>query len=213
MKARYQAYSDAKLTELLILRDNRAFEEIYNRYWGQLYNFCRKMLQNDHQAEDLIQEAFTNLYARKEQLYQQTSIRAYLYRSVRNQIIDQVRHQKVKGDYISSLKEYINRGEWITDNLVRENELERQIQKAIDELPPKMRTVFEMSRKKYYSYRQIAEATGTSEETVRKQMSNVLKKLRSKLTMFILFQLMLAILWLNKPTDTEIRAITTLTVC
>jgi len=44
MRGRYKLYNDAQLAELLIQRDTHAFEEIYNRYFGVIYSFTRKML-------------------------------------------------------------------------------------------------------------------------------------------------------------------------
>ncbi|WP_262712275.1 sigma-70 family RNA polymerase sigma factor [Mucilaginibacter phyllosphaerae] len=59
------------------------------------------------------------------------------------------------------------------------------IEKEIAELPPRMREVFEMSRKQTRTYKEITEQLGTSEETVKKQVSGALKVLRVKLGVLI----------------------------
>jgi RNA polymerase sigma-70 factor (ECF subfamily) len=59
--------------------------------------------------------------------------------------------------------------------------MEELIEKEIATLPPKMREVFELSRKANLNYREIAEKLNISDNTVKKQMSNALKILRSRL--------------------------------
>jgi RNA polymerase sigma-70 factor (ECF subfamily) len=155
------------------------------------------MLQDEDQAKDVIQEVFVTLYEKMDELYND-SIRSFLYKSVRNRVINSIRHQKVRIDYISAFKDYYNKGEWITDNQVRENELQRLIELEIENLPPKMRKIFELSRRHYLSHKEIADATGVSEGTVKKQLYYAISKLRSKLSCLLLLQLMSAILWINR---------------
>lgn len=197
MRSNYKSYSDAQLTELLILEDDCAFEEIYNRYWGILYNFARRTLRDDDQAKDVIQEVFVKLYERMGGLYNQ-SIRSYLYTSVLHNILDLYDHQKVRINYIAAFRDFYNRGENVTENQVRENELKRLIEKEIANLPAKMRTIFEMSRKQYLTHQQIADRIGVSEGTVRNQVYNALNKLRSRLSCMFFLQLMSTILWFNR---------------
>jgi RNA polymerase sigma factor (sigma-70 family) len=87
MKVKYESYSDAQLTELLILEDKRAFEEVYNRYWPLLLSFAKRKLDDDDQAKDVIQEVFVRLYEKMGSLYNE-SLRSFLYTSVQNRILN-----------------------------------------------------------------------------------------------------------------------------
>ena len=197
MKGRYILYNDAQLAALLLQRDTHAFEEVYKRYFGVIYGFTRKMLRDDEQAEDIVQEIFMNLYEKMGNIVI-NSLHAYLYQSARYALIDYTRQRKTRIDYMAGLKGYYEQGKWETDDAVIENELGRQIEKEIGNLPPKMRAIFEMSRKQYLNNKEIAQRSGLSEGTVRLQIHNALAKLRSKLSCFLLLQLMVAILWLNR---------------
>lgn len=197
MRGRYKLYNDAQLAELLIQRDTHAFEEIYNRYFGVIYSFTRKMLGNRDQAEDIVQEVFTNLYEKMDSIYL-VSVRSYLYQSVRNALIDHFRKHKTRANYLAGLKAYYEQGSWDTEDTVIENELRKQIEEEISNLPPKMRAIFEMSRKQYLNNKEIAKRSGLSEGTVRLQIHNAINKLRSRLSCFFLLQIMAAILWLNR---------------
>ncbi len=198
MKANYSLYSDAQLADLLNVSDNKAFEEIYNRYWNLLFLHANKMLRDEDQAQDVVQELFANLLSQMGQFYYKSTISSYLYTSVRNMVLNLIKHDKVKLNYSDSLRDYYDQGAWTTDTLVRENELKRQIEKEIENLPAKMRAIFELSRKEYLSHKEIADTLGISEGTVKKQLYYAISKLRSKLSCFFWLQIMSLILWINR---------------
>lgn len=182
MKVDYKLLTDVQLADRLNQGDDIAFEEIYRRYWTVLYNFSRKMLQDNEQAKDIVQDIFTKLYVQIGVLdFQQIKFAPYLYALVRNAVITLINRNKLKLNYIVSFQDYVNAGEYVTDNQVLENETQRQIDQEIASLPSKMREIFELSRKAHLSRKEIAEATQLSEETVKKQIYNALKILRSKL--------------------------------
>lgn len=196
-KSIYTSYSDSELAEFISKGDHRAFREIYDRYFGVIYSFSRKMLQDDGHAEDITQDIFTVLYERMGVL-KIVSLRSYLYQSARYAIIDYGRKNQHRVEYMKGLGDYYERGEWTTDNAVIENELSNLIEEEIANLPVKMRAVFELSRKHYLSNKEIAEQTGLSEGTVRLQIHHAISRLRSRLTMFILLLFMTALVWFNK---------------
>lgn len=179
--AAYSAYSDSDLSILLKSGDKEAFTEIYDRYWMTLYLHGRKMLRDDEEAKDIIQELFTQLWNRSSELELTVSLSSYLYKATRNKIFNHIAHKKVINDYQASMIRFMEEGVLITEELLREKELAILIEKEISMLPPKMREVFEMSRKQHLSYKEIGEILGISDHTVKRQVSNALMILRTKL--------------------------------
>jgi RNA polymerase sigma factor (sigma-70 family) len=96
-----------------------------------------------------------------------------------------IAHQQVESKYVSSLQRFLEEGYCVTDHQVRERQLAALIEKGISELPPKMREVFELSRKQAMSHKEIAEQLNLSEQTVRTQVKNALRILRLKLGMML----------------------------
>lgn len=91
-------------------------------------------------------------------------------------------HEQVKTKHLDALKAYLSTHTTApTDHRARENELRAYIEKEIQALPPKMRQIFEMSRKENLSYKEIAEKLDVSENNVSKQVNNALRVLRTKL--------------------------------
>jgi len=178
----YGSFSDTELTDLLKLGDHAAFTEIYDRYNGLLYVFAYKRLRSREEAKDLIHELFLTLWTNRENLFFTVSMPAYLYSSVRNRIINFITHQKIADRYIDSFQHYLdNTPSNTTDHLVRHNELNAFIEEEIAALTPRMRQVFELSRKTNLTRKEIAEQLGISEETVKSQMHSALKILKVKL--------------------------------
>lgn len=182
----YTNLDDESLSVLLQLGNEQAFSEIYERYKGVLYIHAVKMLKDRDEAQDVIQELFTKLWNKRESLTINTSLSAYLYTAVRNRILDIFSHEKVVAIHQQSLQDFINQGEYHTDNYIREKELSLLIEKEISALPPKMKEVFELSRKEHFSYLQIAEQLDISENTVRKHITKALARLRSKIQLLLL---------------------------
>lgn len=177
----YSSFNDRDLLALLRQKDRGAYSEIYNRYWAMLFRHGRKMLQDEDEALDVVQDVFTMLWVKSEELQVHSSLSAYLYTSVRHQILNLFKRSKIKDTYLNSLEEFMSKGEFVTDDQVRYNELAMQIEGEINRLPPRMREVFQLSRNLGLSYNQIAVDLNISDETVRKQMHLALKRLRLRL--------------------------------
>lgn len=182
----YQGYTDSALLALIADGDELAFGEVYRRYKGVLFLHARRILGNDEEGKDVLQELFTTLWIRRNSIDLKTNLSAYLYTSVRNRVFDIIAHRKVEERYIASLATFIEKGEYFTDQQLLEQELKEVIEKEIALLPPKMREVFELSRKQELSYKEIADQLHISDKTVKKQVNNALHILRKKLdTVFI----------------------------
>jgi len=194
----YNVLSDYELTERFNRNDKSAFTAIYDRYWGILYQHARRMLRDDQQAEDIVQDVFITLLHKEGQLRLRTNLSAYLYSITRNSVINQIRKNQVKVDYLQYLEHSPQSEGYLTDRNLLEKELAQQIENEIEALPPKMREVFEMSRKAHMKTAEIARERNVSQETVKKQLYQAMKILKGKLGTYFFFQIMLAILWINR---------------
>lgn len=184
--ADYQKISDDELINLLKESDHAAYNEIYKRHFYLTYLHAYKTLGDQEQAKDIVQEVFATLWFKREFIQPIANIAAYLYVAVRNKIFDLIAHQKVEGKYLDSLENFLKTCSGVpTDHRIRERQLEAYIEKQIQQLPPKMKQIFEMSRKANLSHKEIAQELNTSENNVSKQLNTALRVLKTKLGMFI----------------------------
>lgn len=175
-----------------------AYTEIYDRYWPIMFKLSRKMLRDDDDAIDVVQDIFTAVWAKASETVYTTSIRSFLYAATRNKVIDFINRNKVKVNYLAGLQEFYDKGDFVTENTIRERELINRIEMEIAKLPKKMRKVFELSRKHHMSYKEISDATSISEGTVKKHIHNAVKILRLKLHLVLILGLVKAFILINK---------------
>jgi len=184
----YNNLSDIQLTELLKASDRIAFTEIYNRYHKLVLIEAYKKLRNLDQAKDIVQDLFTTLWLKRENVPIVSNLAGYLITAVKNSILNFFEHQHVQSKYIASLADYVNTGNIAhTDYLVREKEWEKYICAAIESLPIKMKAVFNLSRKSNLTHKEIARKLSLSERTVNAQILNAILRLKAKFGSFLLF--------------------------
>jgi RNA polymerase sigma-70 factor (ECF subfamily) len=187
----YNSHTDEQLITLLKEGDQDAFTELYNRYNRLLFVHAQKMLDDKEEAKDLVQELFVMLWNDRNNLNLKNNISGFLYVVIKNRILDLIAHKKVKTKYLTSIKEFIDKGVEETDHRTRINQLNEIIEHEIAFLPPKMREVFEMSRKHRLSHKKIAEVLDLSEKTVKNHINHALKILRNKLGLLLYLYFML----------------------
>jgi RNA polymerase sigma-70 factor (family 1) len=191
--AKYRDLTDLELVAHLKKGDHVAYTEIFERYSSLLYSHAYKKLRNREEAQDIVQEVFTVLWTRREDIAIGNNVIGYLYTAVRNKIYNLIYHKQVESEYIVSLKEYINVEYAMTDYVIREKQLQEIIDKEVAELPPRIRQAFELSRNKYLSHKEIAEELDISPDTVTEYIKKALKILKPKigLALFIIHNLQL----------------------
>jgi RNA polymerase sigma-70 factor (ECF subfamily) len=177
----YSVLSDKDLIKCLSEGDERAFAEIYTRYKTVLFLHARRLLNEDEQARDVVQEIFTTLWIKKIELQISISLKSYLFSAVKHKILNLLLHQKHVEKHMQLMLDVYNMGSASTDIIIQEKELGQLIESEIQALPSRMREVFVLSRKEELSNREIAQKMSISEETVKKQIVYALKILRLKL--------------------------------
>ena len=184
--AEYDCMNDLELIDLIRTGNQHAFAKIYERYFGVLYLHAYHRLRDKDEAKDLVQELFSYLWSHREHLSPGPNFSNYLYTSVKNRVLNIIAHKSVEDKFLSSLQYADGKVEAITDHLARERQLAEIIEKEIQALPPRMRQVFELSRKANLTYKEIAARLELSEQSVRSHVKGALRLLRTRLGMWFL---------------------------
>lgn len=162
-----------------------AFEQLFKLNYKKLYVYALTIVRNEMVAEEIVQNVFYKIWAKKGQVEIQTSLSAYLYRSVYNDSLNHLKHEKVKAAYQVHVS---NQGDKYTHNAaskVQLSELQQKLDIALRELPEQCRTIFQMSRFEELRYSEIASQLGLSVKTVENQMGKALRTLRLKLAEYL----------------------------
>ncbi|SMD03836.1 RNA polymerase sigma factor [Pedobacter nyackensis] len=186
-------HTDEELFTLIKEGNHGAYTQIFDRFYVVLYLHALKILQDEDEAKDVVQELFENIWTKRDFLSLNGTVSSYLYACTRNLVLNQIAHKKVKGRYLDSLEVFMGQETYLTDFYVREKELKRIIEKEIASLPQKMGEIFKLSRTEYLSHKEIASKLKLSELTVKTQVKRALKILKPKLD-FLIALLLLFIL-------------------
>jgi RNA polymerase sigma-70 factor (ECF subfamily) len=144
------------------------------------------------EAEDVVQKMFCKLWDQRTELNIKTSIKSYLYRAVHNSCLNRIKQTKTRAEH--NQRYTYNMPDTAGSSSIEYSELQQQIAKALETLPPKCREVFELSRMQQLSYAEIAERLGISANTVENHIAKALKLLRGSLKDFLAILLILTLL-------------------
>lgn len=179
-----QMVDERELVIRLIDGDEDAFCELYAAYKNRLLYFAMKFVKSREFAEDIFQDAFTVVWQSRRFINPDASFSSYLYTIVRNRILNQLRDMSNE----DQLKEYILSQAVDASNDTKSeillNDLKEVIGRALEQLTPRQREVFKMSRDLQLSHKEIADALGVSVNTVQEHISVSLKVIRSYLTKY-----------------------------
>ena len=161
--------------------DYVAFETLFYVNYNPLRNFCKKLVQINEVAEELVSEVFLKIWCNRKRIIISSSAKSYLYASVRNMSFDHLRKEK------KSLWVNLEEASSVScDNFDPHKhsefeELQIQVEKAVASLPRQCRLVFQLSRDHGLKYHEIAETLQLSVKTIETQMgSKILGQDRKK---------------------------------
>lgn len=179
---RYQQSTETELLQLVAGNDSSAFEELYNRYWQQLYIFAFRKLRDAAEAKDAVQDVFINLWQRRHHLQVQTSLHNYLFAAVRYEVLRKYSAALKAAISPTAIEELSVASPAQATDAIREKELVQQLHDAVEQLPVKMKEIYLLSRNNHKPIAAIADELSLSEQTVKNQLSRALTRLRAHLT-------------------------------
>lgn len=172
------------------------FIDVYKAYHERLINFASGLVETKEDAENIVQDVFLNLWEKKELLLQVENVSSYLYKIVRNQCIDHLKHKLLQEKYVDNMQASYERelyyklqsADALEDAYSFNEHVEKTITEAVEALPHRCREIFIMSRYEGLKYKEISERLSLSVNTIETQMSIALKKLRGKLKLHALIE-------------------------
>jgi len=157
-----------------------AFDELIRRYWRPLTAYASRILGDRDAGNDAAQTAFIHLWQRRAD-WRPGSLHAYLIRLTRNLCVDHLRSDAVRARLAGAVREVLTTPARTPADELDDEELRISIDEAIQALSPRRREVFILAYLRGFTYREVAEISGTSVRTVSKQIVAALEQLRKVL--------------------------------
>ncbi|MFH5831275.1 RNA polymerase sigma-70 factor [Halalkalibaculum sp. DA3122] len=162
--------------------DHQAFEKLFKEYYLSLTRFAWRYVKSKAIAEEIVQDVFADLWDNREDWRIDYSIRSYLYKTVKNESLNHLKHQKIEEKYAGKWTDQKENPTIEFDYELREEQIREAVKKAIDELPRRAKMTYKLHRHDGLTYHEIAEVMEISVKTVESQMTRTLKTLRERLS-------------------------------
>jgi len=180
--AQYRLHQDQELVQLLRSGDERVLIEIYNRYWDKMLVVALNRLGNQEEAEECVQDVFYKLWKLRGDLdLTKLELVNYLARAIRNQafnVLDKRHRERLKSE---NYKPEMDINNLSPERTLIIRELQEQIDRSINALPPQCRLVFKLSRQEGLSNKEIADTLSVSENTVKSHLKKANRDIRGNL--------------------------------
>lgn len=163
---------------------------LYDSYYRALVGYSVQFVEDKDTAKDIVQSIFQKIMERHIDMDNELRVKAYLYNSVRNMSLNNLRRKSAEIQYVKDQTLYYEQY-GVNDEGEEEfftEEIFRLLFKKIDELPSRQREVFVLSMEGK-TYKEIGEALRISTETVKTQKQKAIKRLKKELgeMSFLLF--------------------------
>ncbi len=171
-----------ELIKLLKKGDINAFDTIYNLYCHRLHEFVFRYLKQEEDAEEIVQEVFIKIWESRNKIDTFLSFESFVFTIAYNATISLLRKRLSENksrDYLMSVQK-IESANSVIDEL-QYKELSNKIQSLLQELSPRQKEIYILSREEGLTHKEIATRLKISENTVKNHLVTSLKFLKSNI--------------------------------
>lgn len=159
-----------------------AYRKLFDLYYNKLFCIARQYLKDDFISETVVGDLFFHLWENRKSIQIETSLNAYLIRSVRNSSLNYLQKNYVEKEVsMQSIAVDLYSTEEYPLGILLEKELLEIFQKEVDKLPYKTKQVFILSRIEHHTYTEISESLDISVNTVKYHVKQFLSILKNNL--------------------------------
>ncbi|MCG8318156.1 MAG: RNA polymerase sigma-70 factor [Cytophagales bacterium] len=172
-------WKETKLLSEFQKGNKKAFEIIYNLYWKGLYLHAYKRLNAEDLAEELVQELFIQLWEKRREIKVEKSLQHYLYGIIKKKILYHLRERYREAAHYQAFRENVVTVNGHLEHRIEQRDMLQNIEDLVQKLPAKSRRIFELSRKKFLSNKEIACRLNISEKAVEYHIHSSLRFIRT----------------------------------
>lgn len=169
--------TEQALIERCRRQDGEAFSKIVDAYQNRVYGFVKRMVPNAEEASDIAQEVFIRAYQSFGRFDARSSLRTWLFRIAYNLCVDRSRRYKrgldetsidVMGEDDAAFE--VPDSRWDPQALMLDDELRAVVERGLEEMSDKLRTVLLLHDKEDFAYEEIAQTLSLPIGTVKSRL-------------------------------------------
>ncbi|MDN5216798.1 RNA polymerase sigma-70 factor [Fulvivirgaceae bacterium BMA12] len=171
---------ESEIIKKLNKGDVKAFNQLFLSYNKRIFYFSLGFIKSAEEAEETVNEVFLKVWENKEKINPDRSFESYLKVMARNMIYNKLRKKSHQKDYIRYVQNYIVVSHNYTEEKVNFSELKTAYLSIIENLSPRQKKIFKLSRERGLSHQEIAAQMDISVRLVKDQITKALKTIRDK---------------------------------
>ncbi|HEV2831770.1 MAG TPA: RNA polymerase sigma-70 factor [Hanamia sp.] len=180
----YQSYNNNELLNLLSESDERAFGEIYNRFWQKLFAIAYNRLNEIQTAEDIVHDVLVSLWSNREKVSIE-SLENYLATAAKYMVLAKIKKKERQRIYNNSASHQAPVFDLPMETSLHYKYILEIVKNEVEKLPEKCRLIFKYSRNAGMPVKQIAKELNISPKTVENQLNKALKQLKLVVRSFV----------------------------
>ncbi len=159
-----------------------AFDIIYKKYSRRLYGFVFRFVKQEADTEEIVQEVFIKIWQSRDKINIYSSFDSFLFTIAHNATVNLLKKRATEQKYVEHVKslQLIDETYELTDE-IHYKELMHKFQDLLNELPPRQKEIYQLSREEGLSNKEIAEKLGISVQTVKNHLVTTLSFLKNRL--------------------------------
>jgi RNA polymerase sigma-70 factor (family 1) len=166
------------LQEQIRENDQWAYKELFTSLYSYLFHFARTLLKAKEPAEEVVSDVFIKVWEHRSNLDKINNLKVYLYISTRNCAYNYLEKQRRTVTHpIAEYPEDLPSIYFDPEQLMITADMLAMIQLAINQLPPKCKIIFKLTKEDGLKYREVAEILNISVKTVENQLAIALHKI------------------------------------
>jgi RNA polymerase sigma-70 factor, ECF subfamily len=174
-------HMDLELWMRIKASDEKAFEILFKKYREPLLNYSTAYLTDITEREEILQDVFSELYIKKNNIHIKDSVASYLFSFLRNRIKNHLRRHAIYKHHVRSASQLQNSYDTSTDEFIVLRETRSRINQSLARLPQSYRDVYVLNKDCQFTLTKIAQALNRPVSTIEKQLRKTLGYLRSEL--------------------------------
>jgi RNA polymerase sigma-70 factor (family 1) len=169
---------DSLKYQISVYEDAAAYKALFFHLFPPLQNFAFAILQSRQVAEEAASDVLMEVWIRRKKLMEIENLKFYLFTSVKNAALRKLKQENKNSRIpLDNMEVEIASNYYNPEEHLRSNELEHALYNAIQQLPPRCKTIYKLAKEDKLRYAEIAELLGVSIKTIDNQLSIAIQKI------------------------------------
>jgi len=173
-----QDISDKDLASQIKTGDKNAYRKLFEKYAPRIYNFSLSYLNDENDAEELVQNVFLKIWEKRTSLDSTQNLKAFIFKIAVNTIYDFIRRKNIEHAFKDYARLNYTANEDYTWHTIIFEEMKQNLDLLVSQLPEQQQKIFQLSKQEGLNSEEIAKKLNLSKRTVENHLYRAISFLK-----------------------------------